>query len=132
MKNTFIITTLLFAMLLLGCTKEEDSFITPNNLPKKNSATNQTLSNPIMIVYGNISCDLPDGKTGCQCTVVTDNDDCSMETVCEENTSFPNYNTKLNEMFTELEIQERAENNVRITEPELKAALILDGYPLLP
>lgn len=82
------------------------------------------------VVYANLSCTLPNGETGCQCTITESDDDCELQTPCTAQSALPNYSDALEQMFTSHEIQSRARNNVRITEPDLIDALKKDGFPL--
>lgn len=116
----------IIGIILLGCTKNE--MLQQNSMDKPIS--NGTISIKSGVVYANLSCDLPNGLTGCQCTITQSDDDCSVQTECVVQSSLPNYNNALESMFTYEQIQDRANNNVRITEPLLIKALKLDHFPL--
>jgi hypothetical protein len=121
--------TLFLALLgigIAGCKKES---ITPQNPASDINSETQVLKKG-GVVYANLSCDLPNGQTGCQCTITQSDDDCSLQTDCTAQSSLPNYSHELEAMFTQQEIRDRAINRVRITEPELIDALRLDNFPV--
>ena len=107
---------------LTSCSKDEDF--------ESVDSSNGSPTHDLYIVYGSYSCELPEGGTGCECIVVSDDDDCDELSECEATEGLVNYSQVLHSMFTDAEIEERASNGVRITEPELREALILDGFPL--
>lgn len=116
----------LVGIAFIGCTKEQ--------IIQQNSSgideLNQFRYSSNNVVYANLSCELPNGETGCQCTITESDDDCELQTVCTAQSSLTNYSLALRAMFTSEEIQSRARKNVRITERELIAALKKDGFPL--
>lgn len=83
-----------------------------------------------MVVYANLSCQLPDGSWGCQCAITASDDDCEVQTECTSADNLPAYKEALLSMFSEDEINLRAANKVRITEPVLINALKKDGFPV--
>lgn len=83
-----------------------------------------------IVVYGLMTCYFDDGSTGCECIIVQDLDDCSLQTECSQANQLSNYYQKLHEIFSPDEIQQRAINHVRITEPVLLDALKRDGFPI--
>lgn len=116
----------LIGMISLGCEKEQMAPQNTNEL--YNSDTQVIKANGV--VYANLSCELPNGQTGCQCTITQSDDDCELQTDCKAQSTLSNYNSALQAMFTLEEIQTRARNRVRITEPELIEALKRDKFPL--
>ncbi|MFN3755576.1 MAG: hypothetical protein ACK4RM_01345 [Flavobacterium sp.] len=116
----------LVGIVFVGCNKEQ--IIQQNSSEIDESNQMQLKSNAV--VYANLSCELPNGETGCQCTITQSDDDCELQTACTAQSSLPNYSDALEEMFTREEIQYRARNNVRITERELIEALKKDRFPL--
>jgi hypothetical protein len=113
-------------IILMSCNKEQ-------LLPQKNSEAKETiqqLNKTAAVVYANLSCDLPNGETGCECTITSSDDDCELQTSCTAQSSLVHYDAVLQEMFTPEEILFRARTKVRITETKLKDALRLDRFPL--
>jgi hypothetical protein len=122
MKALLILVT--FSLILFSCKKEEFNSL---NESKENSMNSSAYN---AVVYASISCIMPNGKPGCTCKIVTDNDDCSLQTPCTPNSAFIHYNRLLTKRFTPEEIIYRSENNIKITEPELLRALKKDGFPI--
>jgi len=91
---------------------------------------NQMQRNSNAVVYANLHCTTKDGKSGCECTITTTDDDCDMPTPCIAESYLPNYTDALKAMFTDAEIQYRTKNKVRITELKLIEALKKDKFPL--
>ena len=107
---------------LTSCSKDEDF--------ESVDSSNGSPTYDVYIVYGSKNCKTELGEAGVKCVVVTDDDDCDELADCEAKSTLLNYNQALEDMFTDAEIEERANSGVPITEPELRAALILDGFPL--
>jgi len=118
--------------VIVGCEKEEvnPAIESISQTSMNDSKSSNQNSKAMDVVYGNNSCTLANGETGCKCEIVQDNDDCSLQTDCKAESELHNYSTVLHSMFTPAEIENRAANGTRITEPELREALVLDGFPL--
>lgn len=128
MKKLFFgsLFSIFIGIILIGCNKEQ---IKPQPTTANEESSNVAFKKG-GVVYANLSCKLPNGETGCQCAITQSDDDCSLVTECTAQSTLLNYDTALKNMFTYAEIQKRAINNVRITEPELIVALKLDNFPL--
>ncbi len=113
-------------LMFSSCTKEQIKQQNPSDLIMSNQI--QFKSNGV--VYANLTCELPNGENGCQCTITQTDDDCELPTDCTAQTSLREYSAALEEMFTQSEIQNRVKNHVRITEPKLIEALKKDNFPL--
>ncbi len=127
MKRTKI-TVYSFALALLAlvsCSKNQHS------ISRLELVNPKVLSTEIGVVYENLSCELEDGTTGCECVITQTNEDCEVETSCTSSSLLQHYNTVLQQMFSPAEIIMRAQTHVRITEPELIEALQQDGWPLV-
>lgn len=127
MKRTKItVYPFVLALLtLISCSKNQDSISQLELVDPK------ALSAEVGVVYENLSCELEDGTTGCECVITQTNEDCEVETSCTSSSLLQNYNTVLQQMFSPAEIIMRAQTHVRITEPELINALRQDGWPLI-
>ena len=117
---------LLFAFTFVSCKKENG--VNPVSNPVSNLNIHQSRTS--LVVYAKQCCNTESGKSGCECVVVKEDDDCSELTECEPDAALPTYNQVNHIMFTEAEIKARASNHVRITEKDLTAALKLDGFPV--
>ncbi len=109
---------------VIGCQKEH---ISQQQTSGSAESVTQVLKS---VVYASLTCELANGQTGCQCAVTQSDDDCSEQTACTAQSLLPNYSHTLATMFTAKQIQDRADHKVRITEPDLIAALKLDNFPL--
>lgn len=125
--KTKLINLPILTTILVSCSKNDE--VTPNQTAtiKKKSLVTQSAPR---VVYANLACKLDDGRDGCQCAITESDDDCSEQTSCAPSSDFPHYDDVLHQLFTNTEIDKRAANGVRITEPQLIEALIIDGYPL--
>lgn len=110
-------------MSIISCTKEQ--VLSDNTVQ-----ADQQLFKTAAVVYANLSCELPDGGTGCECTITQSDDDCELQTSCTAQSSLVHYSAALQDMFTPEEILFRARTKVRITEPRLIDALKRDRFPL--
>jgi len=124
MKKLLIFTFLVFAAL--GCEKKQ---IKQNPTEASPIAETISLKNN-MVVYGNNTCEMPNGTSGCKCEI-SQEEDCSLQTDCKASNSLPNYDNALHNMFSEKEIADRVSLRTRITEQELIDALRADGFPVL-
>jgi len=133
---TNIVAVMILSIVFTACKKENQNHtqMASSDTELKSSSTKGAIATEIGIVYGNWSCKTPGGETGCECTTSYNEDDCSLlqECTASSSISLPNYHQALNAMFTPAQITARCINNVRITEPALKQALIQDGFPLKP
>jgi hypothetical protein len=123
---------LVFTLIFFSCKKNEIDLIyeLQNQNNEQNELDSDNLNDKVLKSeqsgYSLLSCDLPNGETGCECTPGMEYD-CSPESPCTAQSSYPTYSNVLHQMFSEEEIAARGENKVRIIEEELRDALRSDG-----
>ena len=111
---------------MMSCTKE-----TLSNSSSSNYIEPSNTQGGGAVVYASFSCKTDDGKDGCNCEMTSSDDDCNYVQACKSGEiELSNYWATLNNMFTPEEIEQRSINHVRIVEPELRQALLDDGFPL--
>mgnify|MGYP007047847656 CR=1 FL=1 len=123
---------MVFTLIFFSCQKNEIDTIyklrnqntTQNKLDTNN--LNEKVLKSDLSGYSLLSCELPNGETGCECTPGMEYD-CSPESPCTAESAYPTYSNVLHQMFSEEEIAERSDNKVRIIEEELRDALRSDG-----